>query len=85
MGQGREKKLRRSHAILSREVEASALALEPELESALKSTSVVDQAETKADAETAIEQTTTGEIGGPKGPEPTRFGDWERKGRCIDF
>jgi hypothetical protein len=26
-----------------------------------------------------------GEIGGPPGPEPTRFGDWERKGRCIDF
>jgi|TARA_R110002012_G_scaffold265185_2_gene448573 hypothetical protein len=25
------------------------------------------------------------EIGGPKGPEPTRFGDWENKGRCIDF
>jgi len=25
------------------------------------------------------------EIGGPKGLEPTRFGDWERKGRCIDF
>jgi len=25
------------------------------------------------------------EIGGPRGPEPTRFGDWERKGRCIDF
>ncbi|MFO1156689.1 MAG: DUF1674 domain-containing protein [Rhodospirillales bacterium] len=24
-------------------------------------------------------------MGGPKGPEPTRFGDWERKGRCIDF
>ena len=27
----------------------------------------------------------TPEIGGPKGPEPTRYGDWERKGRCIDF
>ncbi|MFQ5765265.1 MAG: DUF1674 domain-containing protein [Rhodospirillales bacterium] len=27
----------------------------------------------------------TGEIGGPKGPEPTRYGDWERKGRAIDF
>ena len=27
----------------------------------------------------------TGEKGGPKGPEPTRYGDWERKGRCIDF
>ncbi|MBK4718612.1 DUF1674 domain-containing protein [Azospirillum sp. YIM DDC1] len=26
-----------------------------------------------------------GEIGGPKGPEPTRFGDWEFKGRCSDF
>ncbi|XP_018562627.1 succinate dehydrogenase assembly factor 4, mitochondrial [Anoplophora glabripennis] len=27
----------------------------------------------------------TGEIGGPKGPEPTRYGDWERKGRVTDF
>jgi hypothetical protein len=25
------------------------------------------------------------EIGGPKGPEPTRYGDWEYNGRCIDF
>jgi hypothetical protein len=25
------------------------------------------------------------EIGGPKGPEPTRYGDWERNGRCCDF
>lgn len=25
------------------------------------------------------------EIGGRKGPEPTRFGDWEKNGRCIDF
>lgn len=25
------------------------------------------------------------EIGGPRGLEPTRYGDWERKGRCIDF
>jgi len=25
------------------------------------------------------------EIGGPKGLEPTRYGDWERNGRCIDF
>jgi hypothetical protein len=25
------------------------------------------------------------EIGGPQGPEPTRYGDWERNGRCIDF
>lgn len=25
------------------------------------------------------------EIGGRPGPEPTRFGDWEKNGRCIDF
>jgi hypothetical protein len=25
------------------------------------------------------------ETGGPKGPEPTRYGDWEQKGRCTDF
>ena len=25
------------------------------------------------------------EFGGPDGAEPTRYGDWERKGRCIDF
>jgi hypothetical protein len=25
------------------------------------------------------------ETGGPTGPEPTRYGDWERNGRCIDF
>jgi hypothetical protein len=25
------------------------------------------------------------EIGGPKGPEPTRYGDWEVKGRATDF
>ena len=25
------------------------------------------------------------EHGGPKGPEPTRYGDWERKGICSDF
>lgn len=26
-----------------------------------------------------------GEMNGPKGPEPTRFGDWEKNGRCSDF
>lgn len=27
----------------------------------------------------------SGESGGPKGLEPTRYGDWERNGRCTDF
>jgi hypothetical protein len=25
------------------------------------------------------------EVGGRPGPEPTRYGDWEKNGRCIDF
>jgi hypothetical protein len=25
------------------------------------------------------------EIGGRDGPEPTRYGDWEKAGRCVDF
>ena len=35
----------------------------------------------KAMAETAIPV----ERNGPKGLEPTRYGDWEQKGRCSDF
>ena len=39
-----------------------------------------------AGTEVATGKTTTPvEHGGPAGPEPTRYGDWERKGRCIDF
>lgn len=29
--------------------------------------------------------TTGGEFGGRDGPDPTRYGDWEKNGRCIDF
>ena len=25
------------------------------------------------------------EYGGRKGKDPTRYGDWEKNGRCIDF
>lgn len=31
------------------------------------------------------EAPTPREIGGREGPEPTRYGDWEKNGRCIDF
>jgi hypothetical protein len=27
----------------------------------------------------------TKEIGGRGGPDPTRYGDWEKAGRCVDF
>ena len=33
----------------------------------------------------AASQETPPEEGGPAGPEPTRYGDWERKGLAIDF
>lgn len=36
-------------------------------------------------AEQPKSETKTEEIGGQDGPEPTRFGDWEKAGRCSDF
>lgn len=38
--------------------------------------------ETRTDAKKAALKR---EINGPKGLEPTRYGDWESKGRCSDF
>ena len=44
-----------------------------------------DAAEKKDQSEQEAAAHEPGEVGGPKGPEPTRYGDWEKKGRCIDF
>ncbi len=33
----------------------------------------------------ALVQQPEGEVGGPEGLEPTRYGDWEQNGRCTDF
>jgi hypothetical protein len=38
-----------------------------------------------ADGKPPKEKEIAKEIGGPKGPEPTRYGDWEVGGRCTDF
>jgi hypothetical protein len=38
-----------------------------------------------AKVETSGEPGKAKETGGPSGPEPTRYGDWERKGICVDF
>ncbi len=32
-----------------------------------------------------VDETRSAEIGGRDGPDPTRYGDWEKNGRCIDF
>jgi hypothetical protein len=39
----------------------------------------------KQQAETSLSPKKPVEVGGPKGPEPTRYGDWEKAGRCSDF
>ncbi len=43
----------------------------------------LEEAQARRDAEEA--QARPGEQGGPSGPEPTRYGDWERKGIAVDF
>jgi hypothetical protein len=43
----------------------------------------LEEAEARKAADQAAAE--TGEQGGPRGPEPTRFGDWERKGIAVDF
>lgn len=43
-------------------------------------------AEAKEQDRPPLDRTTPpDEIGGQAGPEPTRYGDWERNGRCTDF
>ncbi|MBU0859361.1 MAG: DUF1674 domain-containing protein [Alphaproteobacteria bacterium] len=34
---------------------------------------------------TPAQPTPAKEIGGRKGPDPTRYGDWENGGKCVDF
>jgi hypothetical protein len=43
---------------------------------------LAEAADRRAQAEAAQRPS---EDGGPAGPEPTRFGDWERKGIAVDF
>ena len=39
----------------------------------------------EAPAPTVKDKPTTKESGGRDGPEPTRYGDWEVNGICVDF
>jgi len=45
----------------------------------------MDDDEKKPEAEPEKKPELPPEIGGQKGPEPTRYGDWEKNGRCTDF
>ncbi|MGH8506735.1 MAG: DUF1674 domain-containing protein [Stenotrophobium sp.] len=47
---------------------------------------LLKQLQSESNPSTESVPSTAGEIGGRKdGPEPTRYGDWEKNGRCIDF
>ena len=37
------------------------------------------------DGDKGVESHRETEIGGREGPDPTRYGDWEINGRCVDF
>lgn len=53
---------------------------------ALRALAEAEERRKRADEAAKSEQSTKpGEKGGPKGEEPTRFGDWEREGRAVDF
>ena len=56
----------------------------PKRRSAGAETSAARKADKAKGAETRVNPE-TGEVGGPEGPEPTRYGDWEKDGRCVDF
>ena len=46
---------------------------------------LAEAAERRAQAAKAAAEERPRELQGPKGPEPTRYGDWERKGIASDF
>lgn len=43
------------------------------------------EAEARRAARAAEQTERAKEVNGPKGPEPTRYGDWENKGIASDF
>ena len=43
------------------------------------------QDEAKIKSSVKNQKQSSREYGGREGPDPTRFGDWEKGGRCIDF
>lgn len=47
-------------------------------------TDKVDEANDSAEA-CVEDDRSAKEVGGRDGPDPTRYGDWEKNGRCVDF
>ena len=58
---------------------------EPGADARRKAERAAEEAGRKAREKAAAEGKKPAETGGPRGLEPTRYGDWEKAGRCIDF
>jgi hypothetical protein len=58
---------------------------EPEKEARLKAAAERALAEAAERRSAAAEAARPKELGGRDGPEPTRFGDWEKRGIAYDF
>lgn len=56
---------------------------EPKLTDAARR--AISEAEARRRAAAAAQKPAAKEINGPRGPEPTRYGDWEKKGVASDF
>lgn len=56
----------------------------PKILSEAAKQALAEAAERRARAEAGVKAAPK-EIGGPSGLEPTRYGDWERKGLASDF
>jgi hypothetical protein len=59
--------------------------MQPPEDSDHKASGVVPQKDPRMGLTAANANIRPVEIDGPEGPDPTRYGDWERNGRCIDF
>lgn len=59
--------------------------LEAQIAARVKAAGERAKAEAEMRRAQAAKQLLPKEIGGPGGPEPTRYGDWERKGIASDF
>ena len=59
--------------------------IDPEIAARIAEAGKRAKAEADARREKELKTELPPENGGPKGPEPTRYGDWERKGIAVDF
>ncbi len=53
--------------------------------SSMQEGSIPEVEQLSESSSTVVTVAASKEIGGPRGLEPTRYGDWEAKGRCYDF